>query len=172
VCDRYHFSDGEAHPGQSVPVLREFDGPLEQVAMRWGLIPYAARGNPGEPPLIHVPLVGLADSHLSRGPWVNGQRCLQLATSYQFWRTDDQGCRSRWQVRARHHEVFGLAALWDRSQPEGGAMIESCALVTLPDGMPVIVGPDTQAAWLTGTAMEAAAVLVPLPDSDLHVTPM
>lgn len=172
VIDRYHFSDGEAHPGQSVPVLREFDGPLEQVQMRWGLIPYAARGKPGEQPLIHLPLLGLADSDLYRGPWVNGQRCLQLATSYQFWRMDDQGRRSRWQVRARHQEVFGLAALWDRSQPEGGAMIESCALVALPDDMPVILGPDAQTAWLTGTAMEAAAVLVPLPDSDLHLTPM
>ena len=172
VCDQYHFRDGEAHPGQSVPVLREYDGPREQVDMRWGLIPYAARGNPGEQPLIHAPLVGLADSPLYRGPWLNGQRCLQLATSYQFWRTDDQGRRSRWQVRARHQEEFGLAALWDRSQPADGGMIESCALVTLPDGMPVILGPDALAAWLTGTELEAAAVLVPLPDSDLHVTPM
>jgi putative SOS response-associated peptidase YedK len=172
VCDRYHFRHGEAHPGQSVPVLREFDGPREQVDMRWGLIPFAARGDPGEQPLIHAPLLGLADSHIYRGPWLNGQRCLQLATSYQFWRADDQGRRCRWQVRARDHEVFGLAALWDRSQPASGAMIESCALVTLPDGMPVILGPDQQAAWLTGTTMEAAALLVPFPEADLHVTPM
>jgi len=140
--------------------------------MRWGLIPYSARGNPGEQPLIHAPFVGLVNSHLYRGPWINGQRCLQLATSYQYWTEDDQGRRSRWQVRARHQEVFGLAALWDRSQPDHGAMIESCALVTLPDGMPVILGPADQAAWLTGTADEAAAVLVPLPEEDLHVTPM
>jgi len=172
VCDRYDFTDGEARPGHLVPVLREFDGPLEQVAMRWGLIPYAARGDPGEQPLLHVPLMGLADSPLYRGPWVNGQRCVQLATSYQFRTADDQGRQCRWQVRARHHEVFGLAALWDRSQPAGGAMIESCALVTLPDGMPVILGPAQQTAWLTGTAMEAAAVLVPLAESDLHVTAM
>jgi putative SOS response-associated peptidase YedK len=172
VCDQYQFRDGEAHPGQSVLVLREYDGPREQVQMRWGLIPYAARGNPGEQPLIHLPLEGLADSAVYRGPWVNGQRCLQLATSYQFATVDAQGRRSRWQVRARHHEEFGLAALWDRSQPPGGAMIESCALVTLPDGMPVILGPEAQAAWLTGTSTEAAALLVPLPQSDLHVTPL
>jgi putative SOS response-associated peptidase YedK len=67
--------------------------------------------------------------------------------------------------------VFGLAALWDRSQPPHGAMVESCALVLLPDGMPVILGPAQQAAWLTGTALEAAAVLVPLPETDLQVTP-
>jgi putative SOS response-associated peptidase YedK len=180
VCVRYHYRiDGfespfrhdEAHPGKSVPVLREFDGPLERVDMRWGLIPYAARGDPGEQPLIHVPLVGLADSHIGRGPWLNGQRCLQLATSYQFWTADAHGRPCCWQVRPRHHEVFGLAALWDRSQPLHGAMVESCALVMLPDGMPVILGPAQQAAWLTGTAVEAAAVLVPLPETDLHVTP-
>ena len=119
-----------------------------------------------------MPFVGLADSHLYRGPWVNGQRCLQLATRYEFTTADEQGRECRWQVRARHHEVFGLAALWDRSQPAGGAMIESCALVLLPDGLPVILGPAEQAAWLTGTAMEAAAVLIPLPEADLHVTPL
>ena len=169
---RYQFQHGEAHPGESVPVLREFDGPLERVAMRWGLIPFAARGEPGEQPLIHAPLVGLADSQIYRGPWFNGQRCLQLATSYQFCRADEQGRRSLWQVRSRRHEVFGLAALWDRSQPANGEMIESCALVMLPDGMPVILGPAEQAAWLTGTTMEAAAVLMPLPETDLHLTPM
>ncbi len=172
MCVRYQFQHGEAHPGESVPVLREFDGPLEQVTMRWGLIPFAARGQPGEQPLIHAPLMGIAESQIYRGPWVNGQRCLQLATSYQFCTVDDQGRQTCWQVRARHLEVFGLAALWDRSQPLHGAMIESCALVMLPDGMPVILEPAAQAAWLTGTAMEAAAVLMPLPAADLHRTPM
>jgi putative SOS response-associated peptidase YedK len=172
MCIRYQFQHGEAHPGGSVPVLREFDGPRERVAMRWGLIPFAARGDPGEQPLLQVPLVGLADSHIYRGPWFNGQRCLQLATSYQFRTTDDEGRQCWWQVRPRHHEVFGLAALWDRSQPANGAMIESCALVILPDGMPVILGPDEQTTWLTGTTMEAAAVLLPLPEADLHLTPM
>jgi putative SOS response-associated peptidase YedK len=172
MCVRYQYQHGEAHPGESVPVLREFDGPLERVEMRWGLIPFAARGVAGAQPLIHAPLVGLTDSDIYRGPWINGQRCLQLATSYQFCAADEQGRESCWQVRPRHHEVFGLAALWDRSQPPNGAMIESCALVMLPDGMPVVLGPAEQAAWLTGTATQAAAVLVPLRKADLHLTPM
>lgn len=172
MCVRYQFQHGEAHPGESVPVLREFDGPLECVAMRWGLIPFAARGVDGEQPLIHAPLVGLTDSHVYRGPWINGQRCLQLATSYQYCTVDAEGRQSCWQVRAHRHEVFGLAALWDRSQPLTGAMIESCALIMLPDGMPVILRPAEHAAWLTGTPMEAAAVLVPLPEAELHRTPV
>ena len=171
MCFRYQFHHGEAHPGEPVPVLREFDGPRERVTMRWGLIPFAARGVPGEQLLIHAPLVGLTDSDIYRGPWVNGQRCLQLATSYQFYTTDEQGRQSCWRVRHRHQPEFGLAALWDRSQPLHGPMIESCALIMLPDGMPVILGPAEQAtAWLTGTPMDAAAVLVPLPASDLHRT--
>ncbi len=172
MCEQYQFTHGEALPGQPVPVLREFDGPREQLAMRWGLIPFAARGIAGERPVIHVPLQGLANSELYRGPWVNGQRCLQLATSYQYATIDDQGRPCRWQVRPRRHEVFGLAALWDRSQPVDGPMIESCALVLLPDGGPVILGPAEQAAWLTGTTEEAAAVLVPLPKAELHLTPV
>ncbi|MEJ0008969.1 MAG: hypothetical protein WDM77_22040 [Steroidobacteraceae bacterium] len=91
VCISYQFENGEAHPGQPVPVVREFDGPLESLDMRWGLIPYAARGDPGASPAIHVPLQDLSASHLSRGPWVNGQRCVQLATSFQFWKADNGG---------------------------------------------------------------------------------
>jgi len=140
--------------------------------MRWGLIPYAARGNSGAHPVIHVALQDLTESHVSRGPWVNGQRCLQLATSFQVWKADRQGRRSCWQVRPATDAVFGLAALWDRSQPREGKMIESCALVMLPGGMPVILGPADQAAWLTGTAEQAAAVLRPCPAANLQLTPV
>jgi putative SOS response-associated peptidase YedK len=172
MCVCYQFRDGEARPGQQVPVQREFDGPREDMQMRWGLIPFAARGIAGEQPLIHAPLAELGTSTLYRGLWVNGQRCLQVATSYQVWTTDSQGHRSGWVVRPANQELFGFAALWDRSQPLGGTMIESCALVLLPGGRPTIVRPADQAAWLTGTAEQAAALLTPYPASGLTVTPM
>jgi putative SOS response-associated peptidase YedK len=172
MCVCYQFRDGEARPGQQVPVQREFDGPLENLQMRWGLIPFAARGIAGEHPLIHAPLAELGASALYRGLWVNGQRCVQLATSYQFWTTDAQGHQTGWLVRPANHEVFGLAALWDRSQPEDGTMIESCALVLLPGGRPTILRPEDQAAWLSGTPEQAAALLAPYPASSLRVTPM
>ncbi len=172
MCISYQFVNGEAHPGQCVPVVREFDGPLESLEMRWGLIPYAARGNPGASPVIHAPLQDLSDSNLYRGPWVNGQRCLQLATSFRFCKADGHGRQSCWQVRPANHEVFGLAALWDRSQPPDGQMIESCALVMLPGGMHVILSAADQTTWLTGTAADAAAVLRPFPASSLQLTPV
>jgi putative SOS response-associated peptidase YedK len=171
VCICYQFERGEAHPGQPVPVIREFDGPRETLEMRWGLIPYAARGKPGETPVIHAPLQQL-DSHLYRGPWLNGQRCLQLATSFQFWKADRQGHRSCYRARPVNPARFALAGLWDRSQPPDGMMFESCALVTLPGGMPVILGAADQAAWLTGTAADAAALLRPFPLTHLHLTPV
>lgn len=172
VCICYQFENGEAHPGQPVPVVREFDGPLESLDMRWGLIPYAARGDPGASPAIHVPLTDLSDSHLSRGPWVNGQRCMQLATSFQLWKADPQGRRSCWRVRPANRAVFGLAALWDRSQPREGSMIESCALVMLPGGMPVVLSAADQSVWLTGTAAQAAALLRPSAAAALQLTPV
>lgn len=151
---------------------REFDGPLENVQMRWGLVPFAARGIAGEHPLIHAPLAELGTSALYRGLWVNGQRCVQVATSYQYWTTDAQGRKSGWRVSPANTEGFGFAALWDRSQHQDGTMIESCALVLLPGGRPTVLRPEDQAAWLTGTPEQAAALLAPYPASGLHVTPM
>jgi putative SOS response-associated peptidase YedK len=172
VCISYQFENGEAHPGQPVPVIREFDGPMESLHMRWGLIPYAARGIAGETPVIHAPLQELSDSHIYRGPWVNGQRCLQLATSFQIWKADREGRRACFRVRPVDGGVFSLAGLWDRSQSADGGMIESCAMVTLPGGMPAILRPADQAVWLTGTTAQAAALLRPFPAAGLHLTPV
>ncbi|MEJ0008970.1 MAG: hypothetical protein WDM77_22045 [Steroidobacteraceae bacterium] len=51
-------------------------------------------------------------------------------------------------------------------------MIESCALVILPSGMPVILSPADQSVWLTGSAAQAAAVLRPSAPAGLQLTPL
>jgi len=80
-------------------------------------------------------------------------------------------------------ELFGFAALWDRSVRADGAVIESCAHITMPANdlladihnggdharrMPAILRREDHDAWLKGTPAEARAVLQPYP-ADLMV---
>ena len=73
-----------------------------------------------------------------------------------------------------------MAGLWDGSTNEDGAVIESCAVITLPANevmnviqntvgtnqgrMPVILHPADQEAWLRGTPEQAFACLTPYED--------
>jgi len=79
----------------------------------------------------------------------------------------------------RHHdaadqELFGFAALWDRSMREDATAVESCVHITMPANellaeihntgniphrMPAILRAENREAWLTGTPEEARAVL-------------
>lgn len=86
-------------------------------------------------------------------------------------------------VTLADQELFGFAALWDRSFREDGTAVESCVHITMPANeimadihngganphrMPAIVRAEDRDAWLTGTPEEARAVLKPYP-SDLMV---
>ena len=73
-----------------------------------------------------------------------------------------------------------MAGLWDGSAKEDGAVIESCAVITLPANqamnliqntaganegrMPAILHPADQEAWLRGTPEQAFACLTPYED--------
>ena len=73
-----------------------------------------------------------------------------------------------------------MAGLWDGSTKEDGAVIESCAVITLPANqamnliqntaganegrMPAILQPADQEAWLHGTPEQAFACLTPYED--------
>jgi putative SOS response-associated peptidase YedK len=72
--------------------------------------------------------------------------------------------------------VFGVAAVWDRTEVEDGDdVIEGCALITVPPNpllaelqgakteMPAILDRRDYAVWLTGAPAVARTVLNPLP---------
>lgn len=81
-------------------------------------------------------------------------------------------------IKLADQEIFGFAALWDRSFKPDGEAIESCALITLPGNelmrrihntgahpfrMPALLSEDDREQWLTGSAVEAKAVLKQYP---------
>jgi putative SOS response-associated peptidase YedK len=165
-------------PTEQVPVLRWRDGRPEYVQVRWGLIPFFARGEPPKFSTINARLETFETAASYRGPWRRGQRCLQLASAFYEWHVDAQGRKAPYLISVADQELFGFAALWDRSTRDDGTVIESCVHITMPANalmadihntgnnphrMPAILRAEDREAWLKGTPEEARAVLQQYP---------
>jgi putative SOS response-associated peptidase YedK len=165
-------------PTQAVPVIRTIDGLREGLMMRWGLIPFFARGVPPRYSTINATVEKLETGPCWRTPWKRGQRCIQLAAGFYEWHLGTSGKKQPYFIHLADHEVFGFASIWDRSIAEDGAATESCALVTLPGNalmreihnaganpyrMPAILAPEQFARWIEGTREDARALLEPYP---------
>jgi putative SOS response-associated peptidase YedK len=170
-------------PTQQVPIVRMRDGKRDTATVRWGLIPFFARGEPGKFSTINARIETFETAASYRGPWKRGQRCIQPASGFYEWHLDAQGRKSPYLVTLADQALFGFAGLWDRSVKEEGTVVESCMHITMPANtlmadihntgnnphrMPAILRREDHEAWLEGTMEEARAVLTPYP-SDLMV---
>ena len=63
-------------PTQQVLVVRATDREHEGTMMRWGLVPFFAKGVPGNYSTINARIESMQTSASYRGPWKRGQRCL------------------------------------------------------------------------------------------------
>ena len=162
-------------PTQKVPVIWMRDGKRELVRMRFGLIPFFARGVPGQYSTINARVETVRTSPAYRTAWNRGQRCLVIASGFYEWQVVGEG-KQPWYVGCADQPVFGFAGLWDRSVPEGGEPILSCTIITLPASPfmaqihntklrePAILKRGDQQTWLTGAPDEAFACLAPYQD--------
>jgi putative SOS response-associated peptidase YedK len=165
-------------PTQSVPVVRGTCGEREGVMMRWGLIPFFAKGVAPKYSTINATLEKLDNGAVWRGPWNRGQRCILPAAGFYEWHLNEAGQKHPFFIHLADQEVFGFAGLWDRSVRADGTAVESCAIITMPGNdlmrqvhntgnnpyrMPAILAPADYDAWLKGGAGEARAVLGPYP---------
>jgi putative SOS response-associated peptidase YedK len=163
-------------PTQQVPVVRIVGGGRQGLRMRWGLIPFFAKGEPPKYSTINARVETMETAASYRGPWRRGQRCLQVALGFFEWHTDDAGRKAPHYIRLNDQDVFGFAALWDRSVKPDGVAIESVVHITMPGNdlmkhvhnaggnpfrMPAIVAKEDREAWLAGSIEEALKVLKP-----------
>ena len=170
-------------PTQNVPVVRLAEGVWEGVMMRWGLVPYWSRGVPPKYSTINATIEKLTSAPAWRGPWQRGQRCIMPAAGFYEWHLSEAGVKQPYFIHLNDREVFGFAALWDRSFKEDGTALESCTIVTMPGNrllrdihntgvnphrMPAILEEKDYEAWLSGTPEQAHATLGPYAD-DLMV---
>ncbi len=170
-------------PTQQVPIMRMENGAPAAAMVRWGLIPSFAHGRPGKFSTINARIETFETAASFRGAWKRGQRCIQPASGFYEWHLDAQGRKTPYLITVADQELCAFAGLWDWSVRDDGAVIESCAHITMPANalmadihnggnhpqrMPAILRREDHEAWLKGTSAEARAVLAPYP-ADLMV---
>jgi putative SOS response-associated peptidase YedK len=161
-------------PTQSVPVVQIHEGQRAGVMMRWGLIPWFAKGIPPNYTTINATLENLERGAAWRGPWSRAQRCIMPASAFYEWHVGEDGKKNPYLIKLSDQDPFGFAALWDRSTKADGTVIHSCALITMPGNdlmrrihntgahpfrMPALLAKEDREQWLTGPAAEAKAAL-------------
>jgi putative SOS response-associated peptidase YedK len=161
-------------PTQKVPVIRAADGTRKLETLRWGLIPFFAKGEPPKYSTINARIETVETTASYRGPWKRGQRCLQIATGFFEWHLDEAGRKAPYFIHLNDQPLFGFAGLWDRSIKPDGTAIESVMHITMPANdllksihntgsnphrMPALLRREDQEAWLAGSVDDARSVL-------------
>lgn len=171
-------------PTQQVPVVRMADGEREGAMLRWGLVPFFAKGVPPKYSTINATIEKLIDEASWRGPWKRGQRCILPAQGFYEWHVNEDGSKTPFYITCADQPVFGFAGLWDSSRTDDGAALESCTIITMPPNpllaeihnvkqrMPAILQSQDVDAWLTGSADEARATLKPYPADSMVAWPV
>jgi putative SOS response-associated peptidase YedK len=170
-------------PTQQVPVVRIRNKERVAENLRWGLIPFFAKGEPPKYSTINARIETVETAASYRGPWSRGQRALQVASGFYEWHLDADGRKFPYYIHLADQEAFAFAALWDRSVKPDGTAIESVVHITMPANelmrdihntgnnphrMPAILRPEDHEVWLNGSVDDVRAVLRPYP-SDLMV---
>lgn len=161
-------------PTQAVPVIRTVDGQHQGSRIRWGLIPFFAKGEAGKYSTINARIETVDTAASYRGPWKRGQRCLQVAAGFYEWHMNAEGRKAPYYITVVDQPVFAFAGLWENSVKADGTAIESCVHITMPANdllreihntgnnphrMPAILRREDHDRWLSGTTDEARGVL-------------
>jgi len=176
-----------ASPSQLLPVVRSVEGVRVLSLMRWGLVPFFAKGVPGPYSTINARIETIETSASYRGPWKRGQRCIVPAVGFYEWHLNDDGKKQPFFVKTTEHAVHGYAGLWDSSKrDDDGTVLESFTIITLPANsimaeihnapgkqrMPVILDRKDYDAWLSGTVDQARSVLKQYPADSMLAWPV
>jgi putative SOS response-associated peptidase YedK len=170
TSERWQRQNFNVTPSQIVPVIRSVEGKQELVGMRWGLIPFFAKGDPGPYSTINARIETVTSSPAYRTAWKRGQRCLVIAAGFYEWQVIEGG-KQPYYITCADQPVFGFAGIWDLSTPPEGNPILSCSIVTLPASPlmaqihntklrePAILRREDWDIWLTGSTENAFACL-------------
>jgi putative SOS response-associated peptidase YedK len=175
-----------AAPSQSMPVVRSVAGIRRVSLLRWGLVPFFAKGVPGPYSTINARMETIETSASYRVPWKRGQRCIVPALGFYEWHLTEDGRKQPFYIRCADQMVQGFAGLWDSSTREDGVIIESFTIITLPANrlladihnapgkqrMPVILDRADHDRWLVGSIDEARAVLKQYPADSMVAWPV
>lgn len=166
-----------AAPMQWLPVIRQrSDGSRILTSIRRGLVPSWAKDQAIAARLINARGETLAEKPAFRSAF-RRRRCIVPVSGFYEWQAA-AGAKQPWFIYpVGGEDLFGLAGLWERwTRPADGEVIDSFTIVTteanaymriLHERMPVVLQPDSYAAWLDAAADpgKVAALLRPCADT-------
>jgi putative SOS response-associated peptidase YedK len=144
-------------PTQDVPVIRQDAREPRRLfsLMRWGLVPYWAKGASFGNRAINAMAETAAEKPAFRDP-LRKQRCLIPADGFYEWKKLSSREKQPYNIGLKDDALFAFAGLWDRwLSPSGG--LETCTILTtsansltrdVHDRMPVILQPEDYDLWL------------------------
>ena len=159
-------------PTQDVYAIAERRGARQLGTFRWGLVPSWAKNPSVGAKMINARAEGLATKPAYRSA-LSRRRCIIPADGFYEWQVVKGGpkpVKQPYAIRHRDGSPLAFAGLWevwrDPTTPEGD-LLRTCAIITtaanellapLHDRMPVVLPPDTWAAWLDRDGQDSAAV--------------
>jgi len=164
-------------PTQDAPVVRVSDtGAREAAMLRWGLVPAWAKDIGVGNRMINARAEAIETKPAFREA-MRERRCLVPASGFYEWK-GAAGRKRPYAITASGRPLFAFAGLWERWKPRVGErgrgtsreIYETFAIVTtdaapavrpVHDRMPVIVTPEDEGRWLSGSVDEALSVLKP-----------
>jgi putative SOS response-associated peptidase YedK len=172
-------------PTQPAPVVIASSGGHVCQLMRFGLIPFFAKGVAGKYSTINARVETIETSAAYRGPWKRQQRCLVLASGFYEWHLLPDGkSKQPYFIKPADQDSFAFAGLWDASKPDDGTTIYSFSIITLPASPlmaqihntnrrePAMLTAAGCRVWLGGTAQQGRELLQPYPDELLVTWPV
>ena len=172
-------------PTQPAPVVIASSAGNVCQLMRFGLIPFFAKGVAGKYSTINARVETIESSAAYRGPWKRQQRCLVLASGFYEWHLLPDGkSKQPYFIKPADQDSFAFAGLWDASRADDGATVYSFSIITLPASPlmaqihntkqrePAMLTAADCRTWLGGTAEQGRALLQPYPDELLVAWPV
>jgi putative SOS response-associated peptidase YedK len=172
-------------PTQPAPVVIATPGGNVCQLMRFGLIPFFAKGVAGKYSTINARVETIESSAAYRGPWKRQQRCLVLASGFYEWHLLPDGkSKQPYFIKPADQDSFAFAGLWDTSNADDGTVIYSFTIITLAASPlmaqihntkrrePAMLTAPSCRIWLGGTAEQGRELLRPYADDLLIAWPV
>jgi putative SOS response-associated peptidase YedK len=171
-------------PTDTLPVVR-FDAKVHQRSLdmlRWGLIPYWAKGIKVGFATINAKAEGIESKPAFRKAFER-RRCLVPADNFYEWKKTATG-KQPYVLALADRGIMALAGVWENWQSPAGEWVRSFAIITttpnelcgeIHNRMPVILKPDAWLAWLGEEPAEVAelkSLLAPYPSDEMICWPV
>jgi putative SOS response-associated peptidase YedK len=178
VRPRYNVAPGD----DVLAVTTDREGAPRGELLRWGLVPSWAKDPDPKLKMINARVETVTEKPAFRRPF-GRFRCLIVADGFYEWHAGAAG-KQAFHITRADGAPFAFAGLWSIWRGKDGAQrLRSCTILTtaaneavspLHDRMPVILAPETEAAWLDPSTPRAELIelLAPLSSSQTSLRPV